>query len=370
MRPSLALAVLLAFGCGDDTGAGPPDAPGTDARPDAATDARADAPRDAPLPDAPGDAPADGPTSDGGWTPRPYPDCPDCQHAQYVVASLVTPQTNGEANDLGCDIDGNLTVDNRLGRVLVSLRAVGPGLDVQPAVDQAFQDGRVIMLHDVEYKPTLATTAVAGIRAFVGTHDPSDGLVAPTFYLGNGRFMAAPPGDGFGGAIVSGVGSFGPGSLDFQLPLVIGQPPLALRLEAASASGVYTSTTVTSGKLCGAIPIAVERAVLIPGIADLMSAAVKRNDAVSATLRSLFDADMSCSSDPDCTTASSNRCRCITAGELENNSVSRTLLSPDLDLDPSVDNPFVTDPSDPSYFNDALSVGVGFTANRAQFPSP
>jgi len=60
---------------------------------------------------------------------------------------------------------------------------------------------------------------------------------------------------------------------------------------------------------------------------------------------------------------------CITEPEVENNSIIKSLLSPDLDLDPNKNNPFVTDPSDPTYHNDALSLGLGFEANSATFPA-
>src|SRR5262249_49423150 len=88
-------------------------------------------------------------------TVKAYPTCTDCSHSQYVVASIKVPQTSADRTTYGCDLDGNGEVDNQLGRVLMGLKQASMDVDVQGAVDMAFQSGTINVLFDVIYKPTL-----------------------------------------------------------------------------------------------------------------------------------------------------------------------------------------------------------------------
>lgn len=320
-----------------------------------------------------------------------YPNCPDCMHYQYVVGPMSTspsdhgikvPGTNSEATALGCDINGDNHVDNQLGTILVQLKALSSSFDVQASVDSSFMSGSIIILFDIEAKPSITNTTVAGAKSYLGAHDTSDGLQAPAFYMGNGKFtvtMAAGP--GFAGKVTSGAASFGPGQLTVQFPLVMGQAPLVTDLIAATVSGTISATNVSNAKLCGAIPADEIKTRILPQIATLLSAQVKSGSQTGMTIKTLFDKNptypacandplnTNCDTDPNCTSPTApNPCTCITACELENNSTIRTLLAPDLDLDPNKTNPFAM-PGDPDYKNDALSVGLGFEANKASFPA-
>jgi hypothetical protein len=319
-------------------------------------------------------------------TNTPYPACSDCQHAQYVVGPKTTsttdhgitvPQSNATAMQLGCDINSDGEVDNQLGKVLGALKAASQSVDVQASVDKAFVNGSINVLFDIEYKPDLVTTMVAGVKGFVGAHDPTDtahtcDMTNPcTYYQGGGKFtVTSSVGTGFGGSVKSGAAAFGPGELTVQFPLVMDQPPLNAHLIAGSISGAITATGITSGKLCGAIPADDLKSTILPQVAVLLSAQVKKGGDTANTIKSLFDTDHSCDTDPNCTSPTApGACMCITETEVENNSIIKSLLSPDLDLDPNKNNPFVTDPSDPTYHNDALSLGLGFEANSATFPA-
>src|SRR5262249_14759078 len=81
---------------------------------------------------------------DSGGKPRiqnnPYPNCPDCMHAQYVVGPKTTaptdhgitiPQSNAMASQLGCDVNNDGEIDNQLGKVLAALKTAAMGVDVQ-----------------------------------------------------------------------------------------------------------------------------------------------------------------------------------------------------------------------------------------------
>ena len=308
-----------------------------------------------------------------------YPDCPTCMHAQYVIGPVTTastdhgitfPQSNAQAMALGCDINADGEIDNQFGKVLGAFKAASQDVDVQAAADQAFAMGSVILLVDLEYTPDLSTTQVAGLKLHRGAHDANDGLSAPAFYMGGGRFTVTQPGAGIGGTIRGGVGFFGPGSALVELPLMSGEQPIPIWLEAASISGNITASRITTGKLCGAMTAVDVNQTLIPLWAQQLSDGVKRGGSLGNTIKSLFDADHSCDADPSCTSPTSpGMCFCISIAEFRGNAIIQSLLVPDLDLDPNANNPFTTDPNDPTYHNDAISIGVGFEASTAQFPA-
>src|SRR5262249_48654182 len=134
--------------------------------------------------------------------------------------------------------------------------------------------------------------------------------------------------------------------------------------------GTFGTTAIQTGKLCGAVDARALGAVFFPQLADALSAEIKRRGTCAAYFAYYFDCNHSCDTDPACVPSSAAQCHCISVSEVENNSIVRALFSPDLDLDPNKTNPFVTDRCDPTYYNDALSVGVGFGANQAAFPLP
>jgi hypothetical protein len=300
-------------------------------------------------------------------------------HQQYVVGpggastpGIVVPQTNTQASALGCDLDNNGEVDNQLGKVLVTLKAASQNIDIQGSVNSAFMTGTIILLMDVLYQAPLDNTTTAGLKGFLGMHDASDGLTAPTFYMGNGKFTTQmATGSGFGGEIHGGAGDFGPGEFTVMFPLVVDQPPLNAHLIHAHISGTFSATGIANGKLCGAVPADELKTTILPQVADLLSAQIKKGGATADTLAGLFDTDHSCATDPACTSpTAAGTCHCISEMEIESNSIIKTLLNPDVDLDPTKTNPFATDMNDPTYKNDGLSVGFGFNANGATFPLP
>jgi hypothetical protein len=316
----------------------------------------------------------------------PYPNCPDCMHAQYVVGpktntatdhGVTVPQSNAQAMMLGCDINNDGEIDNQLGKVLGALKAASMNVDVQASVDKSFTTGGINVLFDIEYKPSITDTMVSGVKGYIGMHDTTDGKTCDgtnpcAFYQGGGKFTVTNAvGAGFGGQVKGGAGAYGPGELTIQFPLVMDQPPLNAHLIAASLTGTIAMDSISNGKICGAIPADELKTTILPQVATLLSAQVKKGGSTGDTIKSLFDADHSCDTDPACTPTApaTPACNCITEMEVENNSIIKSLLSPDLDLDPNKNNPFVTDPTDPTFHNDALSLGLGFEANSAIFPA-
>src|SRR5690242_4260380 len=204
-------------------------------------------------------------TSTGGnGNPSVYPTCPDCQHAKFVVGprsaaatdhGITIPATVPQATQLGCDQNGDGTPDNKLGSGLATLRGLQQNLDVQVAVDDSFRMGSVIILFDIEFKPSLTDTMVAGVKTYIGGHDASDNQQPPAFYSsGTGKFTVNGAETGaFGGKVTAGAGTFGKGNLTIQFPLVAGQAPLTVKVVNVELRGTYATGGVQNGILCGAI---------------------------------------------------------------------------------------------------------------------
>ena len=325
---------------------------------------------DAPTPDAvvetPDAAPPDAPANY-----HAYPACPNCQHAQYVIASLSVPVTNADAASRACDIDGDGEGDNQMGKAFAALKTSFLGYDMQMWTDTGFDDGyTIIVLYDVEYDPDLSMTQVAGLRQFVGVHDFSDGLMANAIYQGQGKFtIASEGGMGMGGALRAGTGAFGPGDGVVQLRMFGNANALTMPLKWSTVAGTFDSTTIQNGTLCGAIDIQSLRMTFIPQLANKLSDDVYTRSPDADMIKSMFDGDHSCDTEPACMLGSGGNCHCITPMEVESSSFIRALINPDLDLDPNQTNPFVG-ASDPTYANDAVSIAVGFSANHATFPLP
>jgi hypothetical protein len=316
----------------------------------------------------------------GGTSGMAYPNCPTCMHSKYVIGpksatdhGISVPASTTEARNMGCDINGDGSPDNQLGKVLSSIKTIAPSFDVQATVDSSFTHGTLIALFDVEWTPAIDNPTTTGIKGYLGAHDMSDGMTAPQFYMGGGKFtVSMPAGDGFGGTIHSGAGTFGTGPLTVQIPLVDGQPPLPINLTHASVVGTFSQTSITTGKLCGAIPADAIKTQILPAVGDLLSAVVQKGGSTANEITTLFDMQGHCATDANCqSSAPAGNCHCITADELEASDAIKSALAPDLDLDPTKTNPFLgnspQDMMDPTYPNDALSVGLGFQANTAVF---
>src|ERR1051325_6051470 len=104
------------------------------------------------------------------------PACSDCQHAKFVVGprsaadhGITVPGVTAQVTQLGCDQNGDGTADNKLGSGLVTLKGLQQNLDVQVAVDDSFRMGSVIILFDIEFKPSITDTTAAGAKTSIGT---------------------------------------------------------------------------------------------------------------------------------------------------------------------------------------------------------
>jgi hypothetical protein len=283
--------------------------------------------------------------------------CQDCQRTQYVMSAVHLP-AQSQATRVGCDLNGDGQIDNALGHVMGEMPTIDASFDFQRAADDAFANGRLIVLLDVG----TDAAGSADLVMYQGRHDPSDGLRAPDFYAGGGHFFKAGPGFDFGGRVSAGWADLDGARYDAELPMPMAQSA-AFELVRGRVSGVISEAAIDRGLVCGAIPAAELQNRVIPAVADMLSAAVKSGN---TTLKALFDADHSCDHDAACTFADAGVCHCISSQEFASTQWVR-LLNPDLDLDPNVDNPFATGPNDPTLHNDALSFGFAFEARTARF---
>jgi hypothetical protein len=328
------LICLCAAGCGDGGGgladAAPPDAP--------------------PAPDAP--SPPDAP-------PPPL-------RRSYVLGRITLPVD--DAADLALDLDGDGTRENRLGSLLATLRSQSGNDEAIPflrqvEVDRAVDRGELITLLDLvspsfREGEVVAATMVGGADPVPvpcsGDKDPD----CRRHLAGDGRFAVADgasPGELTG--IVIGGDIEASGSVTLRLPFasgaVIGLPLAAARLE------VHEVSTGIAGLLGGGIRERDVDGVVVPAMGAGFRASVAAHcgqvpnqggvdgcgcpSGTGRTLLGIFDTD------DDCVLADA---------EVAESPFVRTLLQPDLDLEP------------PARHNDAVSFVVGVGAVPATWTSP
>jgi hypothetical protein len=324
---SLAPFLLLAAACGSSSSSKQPDAhQQTDGH---QSDASVDSPPDSP--------PAMG------------------NHARYVVDKVTVPTTSALAHMNGLDINGDGTVDNKLGSVLATFTTMG--FNPQPAVDDAVSRGQILMLADLQTSDFMTATA-AGFTLYIGENPQpapcSSGTdtVCRHHLQGNGMFDAAatPRDPAIVGDIASGtlLTTTTGGKLPVQVSF--GGPPLTLELVGARAKVSATATHMTAGIIAGAVTMTDLNASVFPALQGVLMTAVTANctnlsspptcgcatGSQGAILIGLFDTNHDCM---------------ISTQELTSNSLVQALFAPDVTIDGQ----------------QAISVGLGFTAVKATF---
>jgi hypothetical protein len=314
-----ALLIYLTAACGDDAG-GSPDA----------------APPDAAAPDAP---------------PPPL-------RRAYVLDRVTLPGENRP--DVEIDVDGDGLRENRLGSLLATLETQSGGdqdalLVRQGDVDRAIDRGDLITLLDL-VSPTfregvvVAATIVDGADPVPAPCTGAQDATCRRHLAGDGRFAiadGASPG-ALAGAVIAG-DIEASGAITLRLPFASGAvvdiPLVSARLE------VHDVTTGVAGFLGGGIRQADVRAVLIPELAAWTRTMIAADcvlvpdeggadacgcpSGTGRTLLGVFDSDADCM---------------LADAEIAQSPFFRTVLEPDLDLEP------------PAQYNDSLSFAVGIGA--------
>ncbi|MBA2541302.1 MAG: hypothetical protein H0V17_16800 [Deltaproteobacteria bacterium] len=268
--------------------------------------------------------------SDDGLTPPTGP------HFGFVVDSADVPN-KADSLDLNPEEDnGN---DNQLGQVLTTLG--GQGFDIQGTLDEAIQQGTIVLLLDFQ-SPNFDSTTGAGLRIKLGDMPnpaPCTDPLNPTpatcgkHLAGGATFTlsASSPADaGVDGRIVGGVFTGGPGNIPLEIALA-GSEPISLNLigARAKATGLSESSLgevilaggITETELDGTILPAIQ--AQLPGLIDEDCDVAAgpptcgcTDGSTGETVITLFD-----TSPKDCM---------VTVEEIKTNNLVQTLLAPDL----------------------------------------
>ena len=283
-------------------------------------------------------------------TPTQIPTMPPNTGVRYhfVTDTLLVPTTQAQAESFGLNVDGDAQgrPDNLFGNLLTLLVTASPGLELQPAIDQAIDDGQLVTLHLLQaVDPLNASNASWSI--FLGQPAQS-----PPDFDGLDEFTidpAAPTNSMVSGSIANGRFSGGPGTTRLKLSLL--NRPIELNLIGVRLEANVNAQGCTNGKLGGGISVEEFRAGLFPALADGMTVLAQSGATGAATLLQGFDADQNGT---------------ITALELENHFLVKVAVTPDLDL---LDASGVFNPNQDGV-KDSLSIGLGFTCASANFTAP
>jgi hypothetical protein len=272
---------------------------------------------------------------------------------RYVIDKHALPTNNAQARDLGLDVNGDSTVDNRLGMVLATFAS--QGFDPQGPADQAVNRGDILTLVDLGsagFTSGPATfTLYSGDNAQPAPCLNAGDTVCRRHLAGTGTFDVAATSardTPLTGTLVAGELVTGTGLLHVELSLAT--TPMTFELLAARVKLTGpTDTALASGVIAGAIKQSDIDTALIPAWAVSFDATMNADcpgapptcgcasGSQGKSYHDLFD-----TSPNDCT---------ITATELRNNSLIMSLLAPDVTIGGQ----------------QALSVGIGFTATKATF---
>jgi hypothetical protein len=180
------------------------------------------------------------------------------------VSDTVTLPAVGET--LGCDLDGNSTVDNDLGYLLAALgQLIGPSFDAQAAIDASIASGTSLLLWRLDDVGDFTCDWTAGLTSLLGTDADAD---PGNNFGGAGTFVAAAGGAPAAMPVTYVLGGHlyaFDGEVALVVPLGTGLPLAAVDLVGAA---VYAETVgaagLGGGLLCGAVPDDVVRATLWP----------------------------------------------------------------------------------------------------------
>lgn len=317
--------------------------------------------------------------------------------SHYVGDTLLVPTTAAQATMYGLDLDEAEPPrpDNALGNILATL--AGQDVDVQTQINDAITAGDIVILHSVQAE-ALTNAAGASWRVLLAEKPATpplfDGMDQLTVDVANSPENAKLLGSISGGQFVGG-----PAPITIKISLVEGGEPLSLNLVGTKIESTI-SATGCDGKLGGAITKSDLDTVIIPTVADLMNTTVMNDPGCmmtppmcgssAQTVLDLFDKGISCTADNEaevcpttasmCDTAGTMKCTCgaaacdgnlsgdgaISVAEIQNNSLIKSLLTPDVDL-LDAGGTYQKDPAMRDGTKDALSLGVKFTCVPATF---
>lgn len=306
---------------------------------------------------------------------------PEGPHYGYVAAEVLVPTDNTTAREYGLDLNGDKTVDNQLGMVLGTL--AGQGFDVQGTLDEAINEGSIILLGDFQ-STSFTSSSAAGLEVKLGDQATAmpkacnageeyacklaNGMTCKAtdtgctcsgcgHHLMNGTFTidaSSPDNAGVAGKIVGGTFTGGPG--DITLTIALGGT-MGIDLDLIGARGKATGISeagIESVIIAGALTKDDLDTKVIPAINDQIGPLITRDctdltnpgggcgcmaGSTGKTVLNLFD-----TTPKDCK---------VTVDEIKNNTLIQSLLAPDVKINGK----------------DALSLGIKATMTKATFPT-
>jgi hypothetical protein len=283
--------------------------------------------------------------------PDPEPIVPQGAHYQYVVDSIHLPTSAAESQELGVNLDGDAQgrPDNAMGQILSVVASALEGYDLNAESAELIRTGAINHLMDLQ-TVDLTMASNVGLEVLHG-RDLDDDL--DDNFDGNETFgVDALRGSGLlTGMIVNG-----------QIEVGLGQVPVAFTFPGLGEAFVVPLSHARvvamidddglSGVIAGGISQQDLDERFVPALHRGFDNIVRRDCDVapcSSTfaqlLLDLFD--------------NSPRDRVVSLEEVRNNSLIRSLLDVDVDLQRGDDDHY--DPQSDGV-KDHLSVGIGFTA--------
>ncbi len=291
-------------------------------------------------------------------------------HRHYVASDVTVPTTLAAAAGFAFDLDGDGEADNALGGVTAML--ADPANDgVQPVepTTAAIAAGTLVYLHALGARD-FSDDAAATWQVYVGT-----ATEAPPAFDGTDTFSvdAAGPTDAVLQAVItSGRVNAGPGNLFVPIVLTPGAAPIRVPVAGAFLDADVDNYGCVSGRIGGGIAKPAVDTLVVPALASAFDAIVAASGAACRASATSGDTS-ACTADAASVLArfdSSPKDGEITAVELTNEAVTRTLLTPDVDLVAADEHYAPTVPTDAAWDAEAVSFAVGFTCSRASFDAP
>jgi hypothetical protein len=203
----------------------------------------------------------------------------------YIVNEIYIPITSLEAGVIGTDLDGDGTIDNKLGSIMALLIANGSG-DPNPMLNLDIDQGDLVVplrLY-VDAWTGDATTLLLSYEGEPTTSPPAfDGSDVVSVAAGSASdmFLCGP--------YVDGVADVGPGQLLVPMPLL--SQTVFVPLRQAQVVGPVTATTWTNVMLGGGVTEADVDQVVLPGMLAYFNDVIAADptSTIADTLMNMFD---------------------------------------------------------------------------------
>jgi hypothetical protein len=276
-----------------------------------------------------------------GITPPAQSAAPRPVKHGYVVNAITFPTNSDQARALGRDLTRDGEPDNQFGMVLATLAT--QGFDFNSLIDETIRSGAVVMLHSLR-TTSLANAKGATLRVLRGVPKANPDLNGGGLF----RVDTTKPSVKLPAGIRNYKVKAGPGAMPVVMPgFAPGAAPVFLTLKKGRINATCRRARCVHGRITGALPMTQINGRLMPAFASqfqtLVNADCPTEDtcgpgSTGATLLNLFDA---------------NDDGQITATELRENSLMKSLFAPDVDLVKGG-------------AKEAMSFGVGFTSASAR----